>query len=260
MKKKSSTFIAGVLAFSIYFTFLLLLLLYFNHYEEKKSLHFVKKNEESIRISLASPRVSLPKKSVKKIPKTTSLKHKKVPKKITKQPIKKKIIKEKIVKKPVIKKVIKKKIEKKKVIKKIEKKVTKPKKSTIAKDLFANVKTQKSKEDKKIIKKKSASELFSDSLKVQKKRDKGIENAYFAKIEERLKGWPAQAEYVGEKAKVWIKVEPSGKFKFKVISASGNMEFNTGLIIYLRQLQMFGFGRHQGKRAYELNVAFEATN
>ena len=251
MKRKTSTFIAGVLAFGIYFTFILLLLLYFNHYEEKKSLHFVKKNEESIRISLASPSIAIPIKNIKKILKIPKKKPiKKTPKKV----IKKKVIKKKIEKKKIIKK----------VEKKVEKKVTKPKKNTKAKDLFANVKTQKHEENKKVIKNKnkskSASELFSDSLKVQKKRDKGIENAYFAKIEERLKGWPAQAEYVGEKAKVWIKVEVNGKFKFKVISASGNMEFNLGLIAYLKQLQRFGFGRHQGKRAYELNVAFEATN
>jgi len=69
MKKRSSTFIAGVLAFGTYFMFLLLLLFYFNYSNNKKSLHFVKKNNETIRISLASPSVSRPKKRIKKVSK-----------------------------------------------------------------------------------------------------------------------------------------------------------------------------------------------
>ena len=246
MKNKSSTFIAGVLAIGIYIFFVLFLLFYFSYSKDKKPLHFVKKNEKSIRISLASMPLPKVKKQIikKSITKPVQKKH------IRKKVIKKKITQKKVIKKKVIKKkVVKKKLIKKKVIKKVEKKVLKSKKNTKAKDLFANIKTSKS-PDKKL----------SQSLKLQKKKDQGIKNAYFARIEERLKDWPAQAEYVGEKAKVWIKVESSGKFKFKVISASGNRDFNIGLIAYLKQLQMFGFGRHEGKRAYEINVEFEATN
>ncbi len=58
----------------------------------------------------------------------------------------------------------------------------------------------------------SASDLVSDSLKIQKNSDSGVENAYFAQIEEKLKGWPAQSEYAGEMAKVSIVVEPSRRF------------------------------------------------
>ncbi len=87
----------------------------------------------------------------------------------------------------------------------------------------------------------------------------GIENAYLAMIEEKLKGWPAQSEYAGEKAKVWIKVEPNGRFIFKVITASGSEAFNSGLVAYLKQLQSIGFGHHKGNRAYELDVEFIAT-
>ena len=101
--------------------------------------------------------------------------------------------------------------------------------------------------------------MVSDSLKIQKKSDSGIENAYLAMIEEKLKGWPAQSEYAGEKAKVWIKVEPSGIFRFKVITASGNEAFNSGLIVYLEQLQKIGFGPHKGNRPYELDVEFIAN-
>ncbi len=102
--------------------------------------------------------------------------------------------------------------------------------------------------------------MVSSSLKIQKKSDRGIENAYFALIEEKLKGWPAQSEYAGEMAKVWIKVQPSGRFVFKVTTASGIDAFNSGLIAYLEQLQRIGFGPHKGKRPYTLNVEFVATD
>ena len=58
---------------------------------------------------------------------------------------------------------------------------------------------------------------------------------------------------------MWIKVEPSGAFKFKVITASGSEAFNSGLMAYLEQLQKIGFGQHKGNRAYELDVEFVAT-
>ena len=110
----------------------------------------------------------------------------------------------------------------------------------------------------KVVEKVSASELVSNTLKSQKKSDTGIENAYLAMIEEKLKGWPAQSDYAGEKARVWIKVEPSGLFRYKVVSASGNDAFNSGLISYLKQLQKIGFGLHKGNRPYELDVEFIA--
>ena len=45
MIKKSSTLISGLLAFGIYITVIGLLLFYFNSRDEKKSVHYVKKNE-----------------------------------------------------------------------------------------------------------------------------------------------------------------------------------------------------------------------
>jgi protein TonB len=104
-----------------------------------------------------------------------------------------------------------------------------------------------------------ASDRISSSLKIQKQSDSGIENAYFAKVEEKLKGWPAQSDYAGEKAKVWLKIAPDGYFEFKLLSASNNEGFNSGLITYLKQLQRFGFGAHKGTRPYEIEVEFIAT-
>jgi outer membrane biosynthesis protein TonB len=159
--------------------------------------------------------------------------------------------------------------------KKKEVKADKPKKVNKPKSLFANVSSNKPKDPPKekekpapskpqmdIVKakeKSSAAELVSSSLKNQKNRDRGVENAYLAKIEEKLKGWPAQSDYVGEKARVMIEVEPSGRFTFRVISASNIPEFNEGLNAYLKQLQLFGFGPHKGNRAYKLDVEFIAT-
>lgn len=265
MIKKSSTFISGLLAFGIYFSIIALLLFYFNTRDEKKPVHYVKKNEERIRVSVGAPKPQV-KKEIKKQPKKV-LKPKPKPKQtVQKKEVKKKVIKEKVVKKPKV-------IQKKKDVN-----TTKPKKVNMPKDLFANISSKKKAEKpKKSVKsaytpvkpkkstitkvsdKPSASDLVTDSLKIQKKSDSGIENAYLAKIEEKLKGWPAQSEYAGEKAKVWIKVEPNGKFQYKVVTASGNEAFNAGLIAYLEQLQKIGFGPHKGNRAYELDVEFVAT-
>jgi len=264
MIKKSSTVISGVLAFGIYFAVIGVVLFYFGTREQKKPVHFVKKNEERIRVSMSTPKPA-PKKEVKKQPKkVVKPKPKPKPKKVVKKKeVKKKVIKEKVVKKA---KVVK---------KKKDVNTTKPKKVNKPKDLFANVTSKKKIEKpkpkvekkpvepkkKNIIKaseKISATELVSKSLSDQKKSDSGIENAYLAMIEEKLKGWPAQSEYAGEKARVLIKVEPSGVFRFKVISASGNEAFNTGLIDYLKQLQKIGFGPHKGNRPYELDVEFIA--
>jgi len=270
---KSSTFISGAFAIGIYVTLIVVLLFYFNTRDTKKSVHYVKKNDDRIRVTMASPKNKTKSKTKPSVKKKTPPK-KKIEKKETRKTKKKETVKkQKDTRKKVIKeKIVKKVKQKPKVVKKIppKKKVNKPK------DLFANVSSSKKPPKKNIIKvsskplkvkqnnlikvsnKPSASDLVSSSLKIQKKSDRGVENAYFALIEERLKGWPAQSDYAGEMAKVWIKVQPSGHFVFRVITASGNADFNTGLIAYLKQLQGIGFGPHKGSRAYELNVEFIA--
>ena len=274
MNKKSSTFISGVLAVGIYAFVIGLLLFYFNTRDTQKPIHYVKKNEDRIRVTMAAPKNKAKKKT------KTITKKKITPKK---KPVKKKkaktkntVKKQKDTRKKVIKEKIVKKVQHKKKPKKVVKKAS-PKKVNKPKDLFANVSSSKKPPKKNIIKvsdmpvkpkknnlikvsnKPSASDLVSSSLKIQKNSDRGIENAYFALIEEKLKGWPAQSDYAGEMAKVWIKVEPSGHFIFKVTTASAIEDFNTGLIAYLKQLQGIGFGPHKGNRAYTLNVEFVAT-
>jgi len=274
MNKKSSTFISGLLAVGIYACVIGLLLFYFNTRDAQKPIHYVKKNEDRIRVTMASPKNKNKIKTKQATKKKITPKNKPVKK--SKSKTKETVKKQKDTRKKVIKEKVVKKVKPKKKPKKVEKKAP-PKKVNKPKDLFANVSSSKTPPKKNVIKvsskpikpkknnlikvsdKTSASELVSSSLKIQKKSDRGIENAYFALIEEKLKGWPAQSEYAGEMAKVWIKVQPSGRFIFKVTTASNIDAFNVGLIAYLEQLQRIGFGPHNGNRPYTLNVKFVAT-
>jgi len=260
IKIKPSKLIPGVSAVGIYLIVIGLLVFYFNTRNEDKIKNYVKKDEHRIQVALSSAAQT---KKVKKTKKKTAVKPKKnvhkkarsVPKKATK----KKVIKEKIVKK---------KVRKKKVI-------TKHKKKNNTKDLFANVKTPKkkslikvtdkpvtSKPKKSFIKvsdsKKTATQRINNSLKDQKSRRSGVENAYLAKVQRMLAGWPAQSEYAGEKVKVHLYISPNGFFEFKIKSASRNANFNKGLTEYLEQLQEFGFGRHNGGRTYNFEAEFIA--
>jgi len=262
---KSSTFISGLLAFGIYFILIGLLIFYFNTRDEKKSVRYVKKNENRIQVALSSPKKPENKKAINPKPKVKP-KSKPKPK-----------VKPKAKPKPKPKKVIKKKVTKEKVVKKVVKKkdqnLTKPKKKAL--DLFANVKTPKKKNIIKVSdtpiktrpkndlikvteKPVSASERISSSLKNQKSSDSGVENAYLAKVQSMLEGWPAQSEYAGEKVKVLLLIDPTGGFEFKLKRASNNENFNTGLIEYLEQLQTIGFGPHKGERTYQFEAEFIA--
>ena len=274
MNKKSSTFISGVLAVGIYVFVIGLLLFYFNSRESQKPTHYVKKNEDRIRVTMSAPKNKA--KTKTKQPAKKKNTHNKKPVKKPKSKTKESVKKQKYTRKKVIKEKIVKKVKPKKKPEKVVKKAP-PKKVNKPKDLFANVQASSKPPKKNIIQvtnepikakenniikvsdKPSASDLVSSSLKIQKKSDRGIESAYLASIEEKLRGWPAQSDYAGETVKVWIQVEPNGSFIFKVLSASENESFNEGLIAYLKQLQGLGFGAHKGNRAYELNVEFVAT-
>jgi len=267
---KASKYIPGVLAIGVYALLMGLLVFYFNTRSEEKSKHYVKKDEHRIQVALSAPKKSeKTKPKSKPKPKPKSKKKPKAKSKVkpeSKKVIKKKRIKEKIIKK---KKHIKKDVNK-----------TKRKKKNNAKNLFANVKTPKKKDPVKVSKKpikkkpakrkvkksaiqvnhaaKSASERINASLKVQKSADSGVENAYLAKVQRMLEGWPAQSDYVGEKVKVMLYIDPGGSFEFKLKTASSNQNFNEGLTEYLKQLQEFGFGRHKGGRTYQFEAEFIA--
>ncbi len=305
MREKFVTFISGIFAVGIYYLFINILFYYFDYHKTQKALHFVKKNENRIRITLSSPIKHSSKSSKSKEPKILK-KQKTTPKKIVKKPIEKKVVPKKavpkkvvpkkvipkkvVIKKEIPKKIIPKKITKpkiikekvvkkivtKKIIKKSVAKVSPPKRKSIdTKELFSSISTKytpsKTVNKPKPHIKESIDSLFggytpnSSSKRpadkgIKERRDKGVQNAYFAKIKDILTGWPAQHNFIGQKAIVFIKVEPSGKFVFRVTTASENQEFNIELILYLRGLQERGFGRHKGKRAYTLDVEFIASD
>lgn len=269
MDIKPSKLIPGALAIGIYLLVIGLLVFYFNTRSEEKSKRYVKKDEHRIQVALSAPKKSEKSKVVKKKPKVEPKKQHKVKPKVKPKP--KKVVKKKIVKKKVIKEKI---VKKKKIVKKDVNK-TKPKKKNSAKNLFANVKAPKKKNiikvsDKPIKTKpknslikvtdkpKSASQRINSSLKNQKSSDSGVENAYLAKVQSMLEGWPAQSEYAGEKVKVILYINPTGFFEFKLKTVSNNQDFNIGLTEYLRQLQDIGFGRHKGERTYQFEAEFIA--
>ena len=279
----------GVWAVSIYMAVIAAIVYYFNVRNQSVTTHFVKKNEHRIQVALSAPKTSKKnKKTIKTKKSSISHKNKRAPSKSIHRPKTKAKIspknrqetKKKTIAKPKsTKKIRKEKVLKKKVAKKPERKIKQKKvkeqprskntKQNLS-SLFSKVKTPKkithaptssvSKQNQTHKKLKSASQKITNSLKIQKSSDSGIENKYLAKVEEKLKGWPAQAEYAGEKATVWLKINPSGYFEYKVITASNSQGFNDGLVAYLEQLKRFGFGPHKGNRPYELEVEFIATD
>ena len=258
MTQKRLKYIWGIVAVGIYLCIVGLLIFYFNHKSTQDKKRYVKKNEHRIQVALSAPKkkvIPKKKKVEKPKPKRTS-KTKPKPQKHTKQ---KKVIKEKIVKK--------------KPVKKKDQNLTKPKKKK-AKELFKNVKAKKkpvikvsdkpivSKPKKQLFEMKerpvSASERISSSLKKQKQMDSGVEDSYLAHVQEMLEGWPAQSDFAGEKVKVLLKIDPTGRFEFTIKRKSRNPAFNTALSEYLEQLQEFGFGPHKGGRTYLFEAEFIA--
>ncbi len=229
--------ISGALAFLIYFVLLGLMINYFNHHTKNKSIHYADKSSKAIAVSLspAPNKVDRAKKSSKPKKKSQA---KVRPKEIQKP---KKTASEKKIKSvsPVPSKTTK------------TSKKNKPTKKIKMSKLFDKINEKKpiEKEEKKTTKKR---------LKKEKVQNKGVKNAYFARVERMLQNWPSQSEFAGETIRVWLKIRQDGTFEFRLLSASNNEDFNTGLIQYLQQLQRIGFDPHHNSKAYELNVEFIA--
>ncbi len=202
-----------------------------------KAKNYTAKKSEIIEVSLGSPhRATTNTKKVKK--KTAKKKH-----------TKKHVKKVRNVKK-VTKKVVKKRVKKaKKQTKKVTKK-TLPKAASLFKNLPKGIK-----EDK--IKSNQPKGNSGKSLKKVNKSS-GVKNAYFAKIQNTLRGWPAQSNFAGEKIRVELTVYPSGLFDYKILYHSLNPEFNRALKTYLEQLKKFGFGPHSNPKPYHIIVEFIA--
>ncbi len=219
------------------------------------------------------PKKTPPKKIIpKKIVPKKVMPKKKVPKKIVpKKVVPKKIAPKKKVPKKVIpkKKIPKKVIPKKKVPKKVVPKKKVPKKT--AKDLFSTVKTKDVK--KRPVKKtpkhpvKQPSSIkhrssVTDRIKATHQsgrtsnanRDKGIENAYIAKVKRHMLNWNAVGAK-GQEVIVTLKIYQSGKFKYTSSSGvSGAMK--NSLKQYLNTLNRMGLGQHKKSTPYLIKVRF----
>ncbi|CAA6799742.1 MAG: M-like protein [uncultured Sulfurovum sp.] len=211
---------------------------------------------------ITPPKKTTPPKKV--IPKKVEPK-KVIPKKIT--PPKKVVPKKKVPKKipPPKKKIPPKKVEPKKVVPK--KKV--PKKS--AKDLFSSVKTKAPQKTpvknrpKPVVKQPSSikhNSSITDRIKASHQsgrvsnanRDKGIENAYIAKVKRHMMNWNAVGAK-GQWVTVHLTIYNSGKFRYTASGVSGSMK--SSLKQYLDTLNRMGLGRHKKSTPYSIQVRFK---
>jgi len=89
-------------------------------------------------------------------------------------------------------------------------------------------------------------------------KQSGIVNRYFAKVQNKLRGWPAQSNFAGEKVSVELTIYSSGLFTYKILHRSINPQFNESLKNYLEQLKRIGFGAHSNPKPYKIIVDFIA--
>ena len=212
-----------------------------------------------------TPKKEIPKKikrATKPIPKPKKV----VPKKVVpKKKIPKKVIPKKIPKKA--KKVIPKPPKKKVPVKKVPKKT--------AKDLFSSINakrpvynrpkhTQPIKRPSPVKRPSSVKHNMSitDRIKATHQsgrlsnanRDKGIENAYIARVKRHMNNWNP----VGMKGQ-WVTVNltiyNSGKFRYTTSGVSGAMR--ESLKRYLDTLNRMGLGRHKKSTPYSIQVRFK---
>lgn len=205
--------------------------------------------------------------------KPKKVEHKKVIK--TKKVLPKKIEHKKVIKP---KKILPKKVESKKVIKpkkveppKIPVKKIAPKKRQSAKDLFAAVKTKNVRREtiKKtptLPKKESSIKHYSSMTNRIKSshqsgvvsnsnREKGIQNAYIAKVKRYMNSWNAEPIHKGQRVTINLTIYNSGKFHYRIVRGGyGNIE--SSLREYLDTLNRIGLGRHSKSTPYSIQVSF----
>jgi len=220
---------AAMAAVIIYLGLIAAILFYFGFHHKNESTHFVVKNRKGIEVSLAGPPHPTPPKAAAKAQKKK--RHRPKPRNIT--------------------------ASQKKAASRPVKKSSKARKPD-AKKLFSRVKVPPKKVEKRVSPGDSGvKKVGSKSLK-KRQSERGMENAYLAKVERLLKGWPAQANFAGEEIDIRLRIYPDGHFDYTILSLSGNPDFNHELISYLKQLQGIGFGPHTHGRPYDIEVKFIA--
>ncbi len=239
MMKLHPKYLSGLIAVAIYFFIVALVFYYFGYNNTDKAKHFVEKNSNVISVSLAGA-----KKPKTIASKTAKSKVHKKPKYHTKsKPIKSSKIVKKRIKKP----------------------LKKPPKKIKTKNLFADIKTSHPKA-KKLDKKKAqpkhtrsqAGNKGRSNIKKGKEADKGIENRYLARVQEKLYGWPAQSNFAGAVVVIGLSIHPNGSFKYEILQPSDNSEFNRTIEQYLKQLQHTGFDPTPSGKSYKFKVEIKA--
>ena len=212
----------------------------------------------------------------KKLPPKRVIKPKKAPPK--KAPPKKAPPKKAPPKKVPPKKVPPKKVPPKKVPpKKVPVKKKPPKKS--AKDLFSSVKTKDVsrrpvKREPRPVKRpvrpvKTPSAIkhnssISDRIKnthqsgrtSNANRDRGIQNAYIAKVKRHMNNWNAGSMHKGKRVSLSLTISSSGKFSYRILNG-GDAVMKRSLSEFLDRLNRMGqLGRHSKSSPYSIRVNF----
>jgi len=88
-------------------------------------------------------------------------------------------------------------------------------------------------------------------------RERGVENAYIAKVKNQLNNWNAQSNYKGHHATIILTIMSSGKFRY-TIKRSSSGALTRGLREFLDQLNRIGLGQHNKSTPYVISVTFRA--
>jgi len=88
-------------------------------------------------------------------------------------------------------------------------------------------------------------------------RERGVENAYIAKVRNQLNNWNAQSNYKGHRATIILTIMSSGKFRY-TIKRSSSGALTRGLREFLDQLNRIGLGQHNKSTPYVISVTFRA--
>jgi len=88
-------------------------------------------------------------------------------------------------------------------------------------------------------------------------RERGVENAYIAKVRNQLNNWNAQSNYKGHHATIILTIMSSGKFRY-TIKRSSSGALTRGLREFLDQLNRIGLGQHNKSTPYVISVTFRA--
>lgn len=276
---------SGIAALSIYLG-LIFLILFFYNIHKTKAKNYVEKNSDRVTVTLVnsdktvlnrSDKVSNKNKPTPIVPPVAFKKPIKEPKRTERSA--------KVIPKPKIlpKKIKPKKIVPKKVVPKktVPQNVIKPKKDPIkpippkkvqsAKDLFASVKTKdvrKQPVKKRPIPPKKESSIkhnssVTDRIKSSHQsgavsnanREKGIENAYIARVKRHMNNWDAGSTHKGQRITIALTIYNSGKFNYRIVSGGyGNIQ--SSLRHYLDTLNRIGLGRHSKSTPYSIKVSF----